>query len=112
MKNQTRQALNACFVVTGGLICGWITFFYSPVDCVTGGIIEGLALFVAGVLFNALLAGIVSGLLLSCLVFPLEYFLIKRFNRAIGVVIFIIGLLIGSIVPQVVAVLSQVLRAG
>jgi len=106
MKQQARQAFDACFVVTGGLICGWVTFFYRPVDCAANGTIEGLALFVSGVLFNALLAGIASGLLISCLVFPLEYFLIKRFNPAIGSVIFIIGFLIGSVISQVVTAFS------
>lgn len=107
MKQQTRQALDACLVVTGGLICGWVTFFYRPVNCAAQGSIYGVALFISDVLFSALLAGVASGLLLSCLVFPLEYFLIKRFNKMVGIIIFVASFLIGSIVPQIAVALSQ-----
>lgn len=99
MNTRKQEATNFCLVLTAGLFSGFTVYFWQYIPWHATNWVDGIARFVSEVLFNALLSALAAGFVLGCLIFPLAYYILKRFNKIIAVVFFIVGVMIGYNLP-------------
>jgi len=76
-------------------MAGLVVYFALKKAWFFDNIIDFSARIVSDVLFNALVFGLIIGFVLSIIIFPLQYFLIKKSSRVTAVVFFIAGFLSG-----------------
>ena len=98
MKQRIQSSFLVCWQFTVGLMVGLMLYFLRQGAWRSADLLTMVAFFVAYVLFNALVFGILGGAVLSCLIFPFHYFLIKRSHKAIALTVFGVGIILGSVV--------------
>lgn len=92
-------ALKLCLITTAGLIVGYSIFFVMYLEWRTGYFLSSLALFFTQVLFWAVVCGVLSGIFLSALIIPLEFYVIRQYNQVLSFLFFGAGLLAGVSIP-------------
>ncbi len=99
MNDHKAESVAACFAFSLGLFFSLSYFYATHVGWQAKTFISIVALFISNVLFTALIAGMVLGSMFACIIYPAQYFLVKRFSPLIGCVFFILGLGAGILIP-------------
>jgi len=95
MNRPAANSFQVCLALSYGLVLGLAVYFAGRMSFNEAGWLTSVAYFVAYVLLNAVLGGIVAGAVLSVVIFPAHYFIIRRYNAAVAWVFFILGLMLG-----------------
>ena len=95
MSPSFNHSFNVCLVSSYGLMGGLAVEFARHISLGADWPTK-IAYFIAYVLFNALLGGIVGGAVISIIVFPLHYFVIRRYSGFVLTIFLILGFILGS----------------
>ena len=96
MSPSINHSFKVCLVLSYGLMGGLAVEFARHVSFGSSNWLVNAAYFVAYVLFNALLGGIVGGAVFSAVVFPVHYFVIRRYDRFVLAFFLVLGLILGT----------------
>ena len=96
--NRGRQAFQACLLFGCGIFFGLVVFFSGYFGWRDPSFKTAAALYVANVLLSALIAAAAATVILGCLIFPLQYFVIRRYNRLAALIFFAAGFAFGDVI--------------
>jgi len=95
MREATKSFLQIYQRLFFGLFCGFVLHFFIEGRWHSSDALATAMNFVAYVLFNALVLGLLGAGIVSAVVFPIHHFLIKRWNIWTSAVYFVLGLFLG-----------------